>query len=151
MKKVLPLILFFSFSLIAINTFSKNKEDESETVDNSVVIDRIGNTDIEVIIPSVIFTFWEAEIKLKFKNPQHTKLLLGKNKLDFIINGEDKELTFVNGEASFMHKFDKDNSLSIFTEEFSFDQKVTTYPLWAILLLIALLLFWIVKRRIKKN
>ncbi len=151
MKKLLSLILLFSFSVISINTFSKNKEDAPEEIDNSIVIDRIGNSDIEVIIPSVIFTFRDAEIKLKFKNIQHTKLQACKNEIEFIINGENKKLLFVNGEASFMHKFNSSNSISIFVEDYGFTQKVTAYPLWVVLLPVALLLLWIVIRMRKKN
>lgn len=151
MKKLLSLILFFSFNLIAINTFSKNDEDESEAIDNSVVIDRISNSDLDVIIPSVIFTFRDAEIKLKFKNPLHTKLQASKNEIEFIINGENKKLTFVNGEAILKYRFNSSGTLSIFAEDFSFTQKITSYPLWAVILPIALLLLLIIKNRIKKR
>lgn len=151
MKKLLSLILFFSLSLIAFTSFSKNKEDESETIDNSIVIDRISNSDIEVSIPSIIFTFQDAEIKLKFNNLQHTKLQASKNEIEFIINGENKKIHFVNGEASFKHRFDKSNSLSIFVEEFSFNKKVTSYPLWAVFVPVVLLLLVIIRSRLKKS
>lgn len=151
MKKLLSLILLFSFSVLAINTFSRNIDEPSETIDNSIVIDRISNADIEVTLPSVIFTFRDAEIKLKFKNIHQTKLQASKNELEFIINGENKKLLFVNGEATFKHRFDSSNSLSIFAEDFSFNQKVTAYPLWAIILPIALLFVLIIKNRMKKS
>ena len=119
MKKVLfSIVLFCSF--LANSTFAKNEEEPLEAIDNSIVIDRIGNNDIEVTLPSVIFAFSEVEIKLKFKNPNQTKLLLNNGKIDFIINGEDQIITFVNGEGSFKHKFDTDKKISILTEDFSY-------------------------------
>ena len=84
MKKVLFAIFFIC---TFFTTFAKEiASEEIETVDNSIVIDRIENTDIEVTLPSMIFTFKEAEIKLRFVNPNHTKLLLNKGKISFIIN-----------------------------------------------------------------
>jgi uncharacterized protein YhbP (UPF0306 family) len=136
--------------LFTFNGYSKFEEEPDETVDNSLVIDRISNDDIEVTIPSLIFTFRDVEIKLRFLNPNHTKLLLNKNKVNFIINGEEKELTFVNGEASFTHRFNNDKTLSIYAEDFSFTQSITAYPLWAILLPMILILLWMMRRKMKK-
>ena len=151
MKKILYTIalLFSVFSSSGI--FAKVDPDEPENIDNSLVIDRISNDDIVVSIPSLIFTFKDVEIKLKFKDPQHTKLLLNKNKVDFIINGEIKELTFVNGEASFAHRFDNNKSLSIYAEDFSYSTTVTAYPLWAILVPIAFIVLWVITRMMKKK
>lgn len=148
MKKVLFTIVF----LCSIFTgFAKEGVDEPmEEVDNSIVIDRISNSDIEVTIPSLIFTFKEVDVKLRFLNPEHTKLLLNKGKINFIINGEDVQLEFVNGEASFKHKFDQSKSLSIFTEDFSYSKSVTAYPLWAFLVPLGFIVLWILKRMMKK-
>ncbi|MGZ4034227.1 MAG: hypothetical protein ACXVDZ_18670 [Bacteroidia bacterium] len=149
MKKLLLSIVLFC-SLFSNYSFAKNEEEELQTVDNSVVIDRIGNDDIEVTLPSVIFTFSEADIKLKFKNPNHTKLLLNNGKIDFIINGEDRILTFVNGEASFKHKFDTNKSLSIYTEDFSYNTTVTAYPMWVFFVPIGFIVLWLIRRMMKK-
>lgn len=151
MKKLLSLILFFFFCILTTTSFSKSKEDEAEIIDNSVVIDRLENSDIEVLVPAVVFTFMDAEIKLKFKNPQHPRLQVSKNEIEFIINGENKKLLFVDGTATFKYRFQSSNNLTIYAEEFSFNQKITACPLWAILLPIALLLFWIIYRKMKKN
>ena len=149
MKKVLlSLVLFCSF--FATSSFAKNEEEELQSVDNSIVIDRIGNDDIEVTLPSVIFTFNEVNVKLKFKNPNHTKLLLNNGKIDFIINGQDQVITFVNGEASFKHKFDTSRSLSIYTEDFSFNTIVTAYPLWVFLIPVGFIILWLIRRMMKK-
>ncbi|CAN5553525.1 hypothetical protein BH10BAC1_BH10BAC1_19960 [soil metagenome] len=148
MKKVLFTIVLFCSIL---SGFAKEGYDEPmEMVDNSVVIDRIGNADIEITMPSMIFTFKEATIKLKFVNPNHTKLLLDKGIISFIINGEDRKLEFINGEASFIHSFKDNKTLSIFTEDFSFSTTVTAYPLWAFLVPLGFILLWIIKRMIKK-
>lgn len=149
MKKVLFAVTLFCSVLTG---FAKEvPDDEIEVVDNSVVIDRITNSDIEVTLPSLIFTFKDVEIKLKFINPNHTKLQLNKGKISFIINGEDKELVFVNGEASFVQKFDTSKNLSIYTEDFSYNTTVTAYPLWALLVPIGFIVLWIIKRMMRKK
>lgn len=149
MKKALLAVTLFCS---VITGFAKEIHDEEiELVDNSVVIDRITNSDIELTLPSLIFTFKEVEVKLKFINPNHTKLQLNKGKISFIINGEDKELVFVNGEASFVQKFDTNKTLSIFTEDFSYNTTVTAYPLWAFLVPIGFIVLWILKRMMRKK
>lgn len=149
MKKVL-----FAISLLCSITtgFAKEVGDEpvEEMVDNSIVIERITNDDIEVTIPSLIFTFKEAEINLRFLNPEHTKLLLNKGKINFIINGEDKIIEFVDGKASFIQKFDTNKNLTIYTEDFSFNTTVTAYPLWAFFVPIGFIVLWLIKRMMKK-
>ncbi len=148
MKKALfSVVLLCSF--FATNSFAKNEEEQSESVDNSIVIDRIGNDDIEITLPSVIFTFSEVDVKLKFKNPNQTKLLLNNGKIDFIINGEDQIITFVNGEGSFKHKFDKSKELSILTEDFSFKTSVTAYPMWVFFVPLGFIIIWIIRRKMK--
>lgn len=148
MKKVLFAITFI---LSFATTFAKEiPGEEIEVVDNSIVIERIANGDIEVTLPSIIFTFKDAEVKLRFVNPNHTKLLLNKGKISFIINGEDKELVFVDGKASFTQKFDSNKNLSIYTEDFSFNTTVSAYPLWAFLVPLAFIALWIIKRMMKK-
>lgn len=151
MKKILFAFTFFSAFLLTSAVCAKTEPIEEESVDNSIVIDRISNQDVEVSISSPIFTFSDAEVKLKFMNPNHTKLLLNKNVVDMIINGEDKRITFVNGEASFTHRFDKDNSLSIFVEDFSYTTTVTAYPMWVIFVPVLLILIWIMSRMMKKK
>src|ERR1700746_3900383 len=145
MKKLLFSIVL-SCSLFVPASYAKNEEEELQTVDNSVVIDRIGNDDIEVTLPSVIFTFNEVDVKLKFKNPNHTKLLLDNGKVDFIINGQDQVITFVNGEGSFKHKFDQGRKLSIYAEDFSFNTTVTAYSLWVFLIPIGFIVLWLIRR-----
>lgn len=151
MKQLLFTITLF-FSFLSVTTLNaKEKDDEPiQEVDNSIVIDRISNSDIEITLPSIILTFKEVDIKLNFINPNHTKLLVNNNKLDLIINGEDRQLEFVNGEASFKHKFDKSKTLSIFIEDFSYTNTVTAYPLWAFLVPIGFIVLWIIKRMMKK-
>lgn len=142
MKKLLYIILFLSFSVPAINSFSKNDDDTIAKKDNSLIINRITNDDINVSVPSLIFGFKDTDIKLKFKNPRHGRLILNNDKIHFIINGEDTELTFIKGEAHFTKKFDTNKTLTIYTEGFSYSTKITVFPVWAIVLPIALLILW---------
>lgn len=151
MKKLLLKITLFCSFLITLNAFAGVEPDQEESIDNSIIIDRIGNSDIDITLPSIIFTFQEVTIKLKFHNPNQTKLLINKNKLDFIINGESIVLTFVDGEASYTHKFDTSNRLSIFVDDFSYNNTVTAYPIWAILVPVGLILLWIMMRIMKRK
>ena len=151
MKKFL--LFFITIGLFlgqAVNAKTDQEQYQEEEVDNSIVIDRISNEDVQVTIPSFIFTFSDAEIRIKFKNPNHTKLLLNKNKVEFLINGEPMMLEFVNGEASFKHRFDKSKTLSIFAEDFSWSTNVTAYPLWAMLVPVILIILLIARRMMKK-
>ncbi len=147
-------LLFLTFCFLSFCSFARIDDSGSENntnVDNSLIIARINNDDIEVSIPLLIFSFTETEIKVKFKNTEHTRLLFNKNKINFIINGEEKQLTFIHGEASFKKKFNEDNVLTIFTEEFSYNHPVIVFSFWAVLLpivlIIGLILFWMMKRK----
>jgi hypothetical protein len=151
MKKALFFLTLLLASFSPTAEAKNEPSNEMETVDNSIIIDRIGNEDIQISIPSPIFAFTDADIKIKFNNPSHTRLLLNKNKVEFIINGEPRVLDFVNGEASFKHSFKDSNNLSIYAEDFSFNKNVKVYPLWAIVIPAALILIFILSRLIKKK
>ncbi len=140
------LITLFTGSLSA----KTETEIQPQEVDNSIVIDRISNQDLIVSLPSPIFSFKDVDVKLIFKNPNHTKLLLNRNRIEFIINGENKILDFVNGEASFKHRFDTSKILSIYVEDFSYNKSVTVYPLWAIITPIIIIVLYILRRLFKK-
>lgn len=136
MKKLRFPILYLFVSLLSFGSFAKNEpvpSDNNDNIDNSIIIERIDNEDIEVSIPSMVFPFSDVDVKLRFKNPQHTRLLFNKNKITFIINGEEKPLNFINGEVSFKKKFDKDQALAIFAEGFSYNHEITVISLWTIL------------------
>jgi len=151
MKKIVVLFTLL-FSLFTGSTFAKDEpEQEQQEIDNSIIIARITNDDVHVSIPSPLFSFTDAEIKIKFLNPEHTKLLLNKNKVEFIINGEPKMLEFVNGEASFKHRFDTSKNLSIYAEDFSYNNNVTVYPLWAILIPLIVIVLYLLKRMLSKK
>jgi hypothetical protein len=154
MKKLFLALSIFSVLIFASTSVSAKGDAELnqpyESVDNSIIIDRIANEDILVTMPSVIFAFKEVEIKLSFNNPEHNKLLLNQNKLKFIINGEEKELTFENGVATFAMSFAEQNHLSIYIEDYSFSKKVTAYPLWVFLVPIVLIIGFILLKIYKK-
>ncbi|MCE3278385.1 MAG: hypothetical protein K0S44_576 [Bacteroidetes bacterium] len=152
MKKSLVLFtLFFSFFTSISIASNEPAEEKQQDVDNSIIIDRISNDDVNINISSPVFSFTDAEIKIKFNNPEHTKLLLNKNTVELIVNGESKVLNFVNGEASFKHRFDKSNHISIYVEDLSFSKHVTVYPLWALIIPIAVILLYFIKRMITKK
>jgi hypothetical protein len=150
MKKT---VLLFTLLLSLFATaYAKNEPLEPvQEIDNSIIIARISNEDIQVSIPSPIFSFTDAEIKIKFLNPEHTKLLLNRNRVEFIINGESKVLEFVNGEASFKHRFDTSRNISIYAEDFSYNHTVTVYPLWAILIPVIVIGLYLLKRMLTKK
>jgi len=154
MKKTTFLLALVFIFLASHFGFAKNDDSNNyreEVIDESIIIDRITNNDIEVKIPSLVFTFKDAEIAIKFKNPQHTRLLANEGKINFIINGEDNELTFKDGEATFKHSFANDKKISIYAEEFGFSTNVTAYPLWVILSPLLLFLGWVVLRKLNHS
>ncbi|MDP1747252.1 MAG: hypothetical protein Q8L90_16890 [Bacteroidota bacterium] len=147
MKKLRFSTLYLFVSLLSFGSFAKNEpvpSDNNDNIDNSIIIERIDNEDIEVSIPSIVFPFSDVDVKLRFKNPQHTRLLFNKNKITFIINGEEKPLNFINGEVSFKKKFDKNKALAIFAEGFSYNHEINVISLWTILSPIVVVLSLIV-------
>ena len=157
MKKAYVLILFTFLSLFTVPIFAGIEQggaENNDNTDNTVIIARIDSDDIEVTVPSVIYTFTDTEIKLKFINPEHTRLLYNNNKVNFIINGEDEILSFVNGECVITKRFTtSDESIAIYTEEFSYKHNITPISLWYIILpvvaVIGLILFVIVRKKHK--
>lgn len=151
MRRGITLLFFLLFTLFSFNTTFATGDNNDNVDNSSIIIARIDNEDIEVTIPKLIFTFTETDIRLKFKNPEHTRLLYNNNKINFIINGEEIKLNFVNGEAGFKKRFKfSDHVLTIFTEEFSYRHKVTAFPIWAfifpVILIIGLIIFIIMKK-----
>jgi ATP-dependent Zn protease len=153
-EKLRFVIFFFYFSLVSFSSFSKierGASDNNDNVDNSIIIARIGNDDIEISIPSIVFSFSDVDVKVKFKNSEHTRLLFNNNKIVFIINGEERQLNFINGEASFTKRFDKENILNIYVEGFSYSHRIKIITLLMILLPIILTIVLVIFLMIKRN
>lgn len=131
--------------------YARIGDDEIMEMESSIVIERIDNSDVEISVPSMIFTFSEAEIKIRFKNPQHTKLLTNNDTLTFIVNGEEKVIGFVNGEGSFMHKFDKSNNITILAEDLNYDMSVSAYPMWIFFVPVGFVGVWVATSRFSKK
>ncbi len=157
MRKAHLLILYSVLNLLYINAYAGLEHstiENNDNTDNSVIIARINSKDIEVTVPSVIFTFTDTDIKLKFKNPEHTRLLFNNNKINFIINGEDTMLSFVNGECNIKKRFSTaEKAITIYTEEFSYIHPITPISLWYIItpivLVIALIIFIATRKKSK--
>lgn len=133
-------------------TFARIGEEEIRNMESSVVINRIDNSDVQVDMPGVVFTFQDVDIKLKFKDPQHPKLLLNNNELSFIINGAEQKIKFdEKGEATFKHKFDKSNAISILCEDLSYENRVSAYPVWIFAVPVAFLGIWVARSRFSKK
>lgn len=146
LRSVLPLLLIAGF-----NGFARIEDEDIQNMDQGLVIERIGKSDIEAIVPDWVFSFSEAELVLRFKNPEHTKLLISNHTLDFIINGQNQKLTFTKGEARIKFKPSKDEPVSVYCEEFSYSKQISVVPSWVIIAPIALILLWIVKRVIRRK
>lgn len=130
----------------------------NDNTDVSVIIARIMGNDVEVTIPSIIYTFADTDIKIRFKNPEHTRLLYNNNKVNFIINGEEKLLLFQNGECHIKKRFlSTDEQLTIYAEMFSYRHSITPISLWSFIIpLIGLsgiitLIAFLKKRKNKKH
>jgi hypothetical protein len=155
MNKVITTFFFtflFSLSLFSYASNDNGVAENNDNTDHAIIIARIKKEDIDVTIPAVIYTFTETEIKLKFKNPEHTRLLYNNNKVNFIINGEDLLLTFVNGECIIKKQLSTDDKyIAIYTEEFGYKRSIMPIALWYILIpvffIISLVIFFIARKK----
>lgn len=142
----------FSISLLGYAGSDNTAAENNDNTDHAIIIARIKKEDIDVTVPSVIFTFTDTEIKLKFKNPEHTRLLYNNNKVNFIVNGDDMLLTFVNGECVIKKQLStNDKYIGIYSEEFGYKKPIMPIAIWHILVpvffLIALIVFLIARRK----
>lgn len=155
MNKVITTFFFtflFSLSLFSYASNDNGVAENNDNTDHAIIIARIKKGDIDVTIPAAIYTFTETEIKLKFKNPEHTRLLYNNNKVNFIVNGEDLLLTFVNGECIIKKQLSTDDKyIAIYTEEFGYKQSIMPIALWYILIpvffIISLVIFFIARKK----
>lgn len=135
---------------LSITSFARVEYDELENIDQSVQVDRITNSDIEVQMPNYVLKGNYAEVKLKFVSATHPKLVLNYGIINFIINGADIPVAFTNGEAVIPIKFSDSNSLSIYIDDFSFERNITIISLWMIVipsLLMLAVILWAYFRR----
>lgn len=151
MKTLLRPVLTAVLALSLSAGYSRIGDDEIMEMESSIVIERIDNSDVEISVPSMAFTFSDAEIKIRFKNPQHTKLLINNDTIRFIINGEEKEVGFVNGEGSFMHRFDKSNTIRILAEDLNYEASVSAYPMWVFFVPLGFIGIWMATSRYGKK
>lgn len=147
MKTLLKPVLSALFALSLTAGHARIGDDEIMDMESSIVIERIDNSDVEISIPSMVFAFNDTEIKIRFKNPQHTKLLTNNDTLKFIVNGEEKEIGFVNGEGSFLHRFDKSNTITILAEDLNYEASVSAYPLWVFFVPLGFIGIWMATSR----
>lgn len=155
MNKVITKFFFiflFSLSLFSYAGSDNGAAENNDNTDHAIIIARIKKEDINVTIPKIIYTFTETEIKLKFKNPEHTRLLYNNNKVNFIVNGEDMLLTFVNGECLIKKQLSsEDKYIGIYTEEFGYKQSIMPIALWYILIpvffILGLVIFFIARKK----
>ena len=108
------------FFILTLTLFARVEYDQIEDIDQSVQVDRISNSDIEVEMGSYVLKGNYAEVKMKFVSSTHPKLILNHGIITFIINGADIPIAFTNGEAVVPIKFTDIHSLSIFAEDFAF-------------------------------
>jgi hypothetical protein len=151
MRTVLRPFLTALLALSFTAGYARIGDDEIMQMESSIVIERIDNSDVEIGIPSMAFTFSDAEIKIKFKNPQHTKLLTNNDTLTFIINGDEIKIAFVNGEGSFRHRFDKSNSIQILVEDLKYEATVSAYPLWIFFVPVGFVGAWVALGRLGRK
>lgn len=143
-RRLLIFIFFLALSPLFAG-FEQGVAENNDNIDNSIIIARIKGDDVEVTVPKIIFTFTDTDIKIKFKNPEHTRLLYNNNRVNFIINGEDTILNFVNGEVTITKRFTtSDTAIKIYSEEFSYTHAFAPIALWYIVLPLVLLLAAIV-------
>ena len=148
MKRILlSLLLLCSISLSA-----RELNDAAAKV-VSGQIDRVNNNDVAFEFPQFIFSHTNTSITIKFKDVNHAKLLANKNKLHFIVNGNDQLVEFdKNGVGTFNCVFKSDNKLSVLFEDLSYNMQMPVISIWYMILpLGGLLLFLIYKITFSKK
>jgi hypothetical protein len=152
MKTALKPLILAVLSLAFTTSFARIGDEEIRNMESSIVVERIGDSDIEVSMPSMVLTFQEVDIKLKFKDAAHPKLQLNNNTINFIVNGVEQKITFdEKGEASLKHRFNESSSIAILCEDMSFHRTVSAYPGWVFIVPVAFLGVWVARSRFSKK
>jgi hypothetical protein len=151
MTKAFRIVLLAVLVLTGTSTFARIGDEEIKNLENSLVIHRVDNSDLDVSLPGMVFTFTDAEITLKFRDPQHPKLQLNNNELGFIVNGTEQKVKFTDGVGVITHRFNSGNHVTIYCEDFSFESRVSAYPAWIFVVPVAFMGIWVARGRFTKK
>ena len=153
MKKNLLVALFISllanFSL-AKDVTEIEHENITETI-SAFSINRLGNNDIDIIMPSFVFSNTITKIQLQFKDPDNLKLINNEYIIPFIINGEEMNVKFDGkGTGTIDYTLIDKSDLSIYCEDSKYESKLHLISIWYILFPLILLSTFLIYK-IKNN
>jgi hypothetical protein len=142
MNKIILLFAFF-LSLVTV----QGRELIDAATNQSKQINRVSNDDISFEFPHFIFSHTNTIFTIKFKDPQHPKLVSNNNRLHFIVNGNDQIVEFDKaGIGSVSCVFKSGNKLSVLFEDVSYNMQMPVISIWYMILpLGGLLLFLMYK------
>lgn len=129
MKKILiGLVSFIAFAVSA-------REFKDASTAQGAQIDRISNADLSLVLPRFVFSYTNTKIAIRFKNPQHDKLVKNGHQLHFIVNGEDQLVQFdQDGVGLLTCTFKDGNRLSVLMEDAALTEHVSVISIWYIIL-----------------
>lgn len=152
MKTTLKTLFLCLFALTLSASYARIGDEQIRNMESSIVIERIDNSDVEVDMPGMVFTFQDVDIRIRFKDPGHTKLQLNNNELHFLVNGNEQKVIFnEKGEGVIRHRFNESNTLTILCEDMNIERTVSAYPAWVFIVPVAFLGIWVARSRFAKK
>jgi len=106
---------------------------------------RLNNENLRLAHSEIIMRNIDITFSFEVTDPGIKSLVNGE--IPAVVNGEVKNLEFINGEAEFSMVFEGEQELSIWVEDFRFKDDFTPIPLWLSILppLIAILMALVIK------
>lgn len=123
---VLSIALVFGLGLYTFHASARIAADSSQVKAKNIV----EAEDIEVDIPDVIIRDVSVEIKITFKNPEHSLLEDNNNELIFLINSKPITIQFVDGVGKYEHTFTDKRSVKFVLGDYVYEETTSPIPLW---------------------
>jgi len=117
LKKIL-ILAFLSF-LFYTTTFAQDTPE----------VPKLNNSDISVEMTDVVVKGIETEIKLIFKNQEFRKRFEG-YPLTIKVNKKPIVVRVIKGNATFKHKFTKEQEFTITLDNYAYSKHINPIPLW---------------------
>jgi hypothetical protein len=143
------LILIF-LMLVPICSMGGNDLKENPNSSENSTFTRLSNEDLIIELPASVSKGGEEEIKIRFKDNSHPRLVERHGSFSFIIDGVPTDIGFVNGEATVKHIFNEP-FISIYCEDFHFEQSVKFSHYWIYFIPLGFLALFVALRRLRSK
>ena len=150
MKKIFFFLSAFVFSSVLLNAKDYNDNGARKSdIQETAIVSRIGNNDLNILLPDYIFEGTNTKLELQFKDPKSSKLIENNFNLIFTLNGQDIPVKFDNnGKGIINHAFSNGEPLQLLFEDFSFRKELNIISLWMIIAPLAIIALLITLRLI---